>query len=57
MTELITKDTPRLFKKYNVRVAWADGGMGPMMLDFKTYKHGADAPTESWIFLTPKAEE
>ena len=33
VTDLITKDTPRLFKKYNVRVAWADATKGPTMLD------------------------
>ena len=57
VTELITKSTPLLFKKYNVRAIWAVEGRlkkkckGPCMLDLKMYKSGADAQLDSWVFL------
>ena len=53
---LVTKSTPRLFKKFNVRVTWADGE-GPCKLDLPAYRHGDNAPTDSWVFLTPKQVE
>ena len=59
VTELITKSTPLLFKKYNVRAIWAVEGRlnkkckGPCMPDLilKMYKSGADAQLDSWVFL------
>ena len=56
VTSLVTKATPRLFKKFNVRVTWADGE-GCAMLDLKSYKSGEGAPIDSWVFMTPKAME
>ena len=57
VTELITKSTPLLFRKYNVRAIWAVEGKlnkkckGPCMLDLKMYKSGANAQLDSWVFL------
>ena len=59
VTELITKSTPLLFKKYNVRAIWTVEGRlnkkckGPCMLDLilKMNKLGADAQLDSWVFL------
>ena len=59
VTELITKSTPLLFKKYNVCAIWAVESKlnkkckGPCMLDLilKMYKSGADAQLDSWVFL------
>ena len=56
VTSIVTRSTPQLFKKYNVRIQWADGP-GPANLDLKAYKSGSDVPLDSWVFLTPKAEE
>lgn len=52
ISEVLTSATPRLVKKYNVRVVWADA-RGPAMLDLQSYQHGDDAPFDSWVFLTP----
>lgn len=50
VSALITASTPRLFRRYNARVAWQDGH-GPCSLDLACYKHGSDAPVDSWVFL------
>lgn len=50
VTALITSATPRLVRKYNVRVSWSDGS-GPCMLDLKCYVPGAEAPIDSWVVL------
>lgn len=50
VTALITSATPRLFKKYNVRVTWLDGN-GPAKLDLNMYAPGPDAVEDAWVFL------
>ena len=40
-----------MFKKFNVRIKWADGGEGPAMLKVAAYMHGLEAPNDSWVFL------
>lgn len=54
--EIITSSTPRLYKKFNVRVVWADSGRGPSMLDLAAYQDGPDADVNSWVFLDPVVE-
>lgn len=51
VTAIITADTPRLFKRYNVRITWQDEGHGPCNLDLAFYRHGPSAPVDSWVFL------
>ena len=57
VSELITAKSPRLFKKFNVRVVWALEGKlnkkcsGPCNLDLANYISGADAPLDAWVFL------
>ena len=53
--EMVTSATPRLFKKFNVRIAWADGSKGPTMLDLGKYVESDDALHESWVFLDRSA--
>ena len=57
VTELITSKSPRLLKRYNVKVMWAVEGRlnrkcsGPCNLDLACYASGPDAPLDSWVFL------
>ena len=57
VTELITSKSPRLLKRYNVKVMWAIEGKlnrkcsGPCNLDLACYASGPDAPLDSWVFL------
>ena len=51
ITDLITNANPRLYKKFNFRVAWADGSKGPCKLDTATYSYGSDARLNSWVIL------
>ena len=52
VTAMVAKNTPRLFKKYNVRIKWGDGREGPAFLKVADYKHGPDVPFDSWFFCT-----
>ena len=49
--EIITTATPRLAKKFNFRVAWADNSKGPASLTAANYASGADAALDSWVIL------
>jgi len=57
VTEPITSKSPRLLKKYSVKVMWAVKGRlhrkcsGPCNLDLACYASGPDAPLDSWVFL------
>lgn len=53
ITHVITKDTPRLFAKFNFRVAWSDGSKGPAKLDVHSFAHGPHARVDSWVLLKP----
>ena len=55
ITAEITNATPRLFKKFNYRVVWADQTKGPAKLGVDNYGHGASARYDSWVILTPAA--
>ena len=48
---VITKSTPQLFKKFNYRIAWADGSKGPSKLAVESYAQGSDARYNSWVIL------
>ena len=48
---MITKDNPRLFKKFNYRCVWADGNKGPMSLRVDNYAYGSSARFNSWVVL------
>ena len=48
---VITNANPRLYKKFNFRVTWADGSKGPCKLDVHSYAHGSDARLNSWVIL------
>ena len=50
----ITNANPRLFKKYNYRVVWADTAKGPTSLRVENYAHGSDAALDSWVVLERK---
>lgn len=52
--EQITNANPRLFKKYNYRVVWADTAKGPTSLRVENYAHGSDAALDSWVLLVRK---
>ena len=45
--------TPRLVKKFNYRIVWADGIKGPAKLQVDNYGHGSHARYNSWVMLTP----
>ena len=47
--EQITNANPRLFKKFNYRVVWADNAKGPTSLRVENYAHGSDAALDSWV--------
>ena len=47
----ITNSTPRLFKKFNYRVKYADGAKGPANLPLDNYAHGESAAYNSWCLL------
>ena len=46
--EPITKATPRLFKKFNYRISWADSSKGPASLRVENCAHGV---TEKMLLL------
>ena len=50
ISEKFTKDTPRLFAKYNFRVKWFDGWENHMLI-LDNYNHGPTAPFNSWVLL------
>ena len=52
--EQITNANPRLFKKFNYRVVWADTAKGPTSLRVENYAHGSDAALDSWVVLERK---
>ena len=52
--EQITSANPRLLKKYNYRVVWADTAKGPTSLRLENYAHGSDAALDSWVVLERK---
>ena len=43
---------PRVFKKFNYRIIWADGSKGPAKLSVESYGHGSDACYNSWTILS-----
>ena len=55
--EVITTATPRLAKKFNFRVAWADNSKGPASLTAANYASGADAALNSWVILKKANKE
>ena len=48
---VITEATPRLFKKYNFSLVWADKSKGPASLTVQNYAYGPDARLNSWVIL------
>ena len=48
---VITSATPRLFKKFNFRLVWADKSKGPASLRIKNYAFGPDARLNSWVIF------
>ena len=52
ITDVITKKTPQLFKKFNFRLVWSDSSKGPASLTPETYASGPDARFNSWVMLT-----
>eukprot|EP00966_Prymnesium_polylepis_P294947 6811102-Prymnesium_polylepis.1 len=57
ITDVITKKTPQLFKKFNYRVIWADNQKGPSKLGVDSYGfHGESARINSWVILTAKQQ-
>ena len=54
ITDTISSDTPRLFKKFNFRILWADGHKGPAKLAVENYGYGTHAAYNSWVILQPK---
>lgn len=53
--EMITSATPRLFRKFNVRITWNDTS-GPAMLSLDEYEGGAEAALDKWVFLEKVVE-
>ena len=53
ITGSVTNATPRLVKKFNYRIVWADGTKGPAKLQVDNYGHGPHARHNSWVNLTP----
>ena len=54
--ETVTRATPRLFKKFNYRIQWADNSKGPASLTVDNYAHGEDAALDSWVLLVRKED-
>ena len=52
ITDIVTNATPRVFKKFNYRIIWADGSKGPAKLCVENYGHGSDARYNSWAILS-----
>ena len=57
ITGIVTSVTPRLVKKCNYRIVWADGSKGPAKLQRQIYGHGPHARYNSWVILTPVTED
>ena len=57
ITGMVTSGTPRLIKKFNYRIVWADGSKGPAKLQVDNYGHGSHARYNSWVILTPATGE
>ena len=55
ITDVITSATPRLAKKFNYRIMWADGSKGPAKLAVDNYAYGTHARLNSWVILVPSA--
>ena len=53
ITGMVTSATPRLVKKFNYRIVWADGSKGPAKLQVDNYGHGSHARYNSLVILTP----
>ena len=51
ITDTITSATPRLAKKFNYRIMWADGHKGPAKLAVDNYGYGTHAAFNSWVIL------
>ena len=51
ITDIITDATPRLFRKFNYRMVWADKSKGPASLRVENYAFGMDAHLNSWVIL------
>ena len=52
ITHKITSATPRLFKKFNFKVKYIDGSIGPgQRLPLDNYASGPTAPYNSWCLL------
>ena len=51
ITGVITEATPRLFKKFNFRLVWADKTKGPGSLTVENYAYGPNARLNSWVIL------
>ena len=49
ITSEVTNATPRLAKKFNYRIVWADGTKGPAKLQVGNYGHGSHARYSSWV--------
>ena len=52
ITDIVTNATPRVFKKFNHRIIWADGSKGPAKLSVENYGHGSDACYNSWTIVS-----
>ena len=56
ITDIITNATPRVFKKFNYRIIWADGGSNQgasKKLSVENYRHaGQMLATSSWAILS-----
>ena len=51
ITDIITAASPRLFKKFNYGMVWADKSKGPASLRLENYAFGTDAHLNSWVIL------
>ena len=54
-TDIITNATPRVFKKFNYRIIWADGGSNQgasKKLSVENYVTGQMLATNSWAILS-----
>ena len=51
ITHQITSATPRLFKKFNYKVKYIDGSIGPANLSLDNYASGPTAAYNSWRLL------
>ena len=54
ITDIVTNATPRVFKKFNYRIIWADGGSkGPAISSvLRTIVTGQMLATNSWAILS-----